>query len=95
MIRVLYYAGVRERAGVFETRVEGFLSGSGTLEELLKHLEERHDISVVDSSGADCPDPLSNLIFMVNGRHVAHVGGLDAPVAEGDTVSIFPLVGGG
>ena len=95
MIRVLYYAGVRERAGAFETRVEGFLSGSGTLAELLKHLEERHSISVVDSSDAGCSDPLSNLIFMINGRHVAHVGGLDAPVKDGDVVSIFPLVGGG
>ena len=92
MIRVLYYAGVRERTGTFETRVEGF---SGTVAELLKHLEESRGISVVDSSRGEDADPLSLLIFMVNGRHIAHIGGLDAPVSEGDIVSIFPLIGGG
>ncbi|BCR04452.1 hypothetical protein DESUT3_15210 [Desulfuromonas versatilis] len=30
-------------------------------------------------------------ILMVNGRH----GNLDQPLCEGDTVSLFPLVGGG
>jgi len=91
MIRVLFYAGVREKAGTFETRIEGF---SGTLAELVKHLKESHGISVLDSSAEDA-DPLSILIVMINGRHVAHVGGLDAPVSDGDVVSIFPLIGGG
>ncbi len=30
-------------------------------------------------------------ILMVNGRH----GELDQPLSEGDTVSLFPLIGGG
>ena len=88
MIRVLCYAGVRER----ETCVEDF---SGTLAGLLKHLEEHHGISMLDPAKAEDADPLSVLILMVNGRHVAQVGGLDAPVSDGDVVSIFPLVGGG
>ena len=91
MVRVLYYAGVRERVGVSETRVEGF---SGTLSELIKHLEEHCGVSVIDPCKADA-DPLSVLIFMINGRHIAHIGGLDAPVSDGGMVSIFPLVGGG
>ena len=101
MTRVLFYAGVREKAGTFEKRVEGF---SGTLAGLLKHLEERHGISLLDSQAegyegegyeAEIHDLLSVLIIMINGRHIAHVGGLDAPVSDGDVVSIFPLVGGG
>ena len=92
MIRVLYYAGVRERAGTSETRVEEF---SGTLAGLLKHLEERHGIPVIDPSKAASIDPLSVLIIMINGRHIAHIGGPDAPVSDGDVVSIFPLIGGG
>ena len=92
MIRVLYYASVRERAGAFETRVEGY---SGTFSGLLKHLEECHGISAMDPSKAAEADPLSVLILMLNGRHIAHVGGLDAHVSDGDVVSIFPLIGGG
>ena len=107
MVRVLFYAGVREKAGTFEKRIEGF---SGTLAGLVKLLEEHHGIFLLDSSqgegyetegyGAEghednAPDLLSVLIIMINGRHIAHVGGLDAPVSDGDVVSIFPLVGGG
>ena len=91
MIRVLYYAGVRERVGTSETRIEEF---SGTLDELLKHLEERCGVAVIEPSKANA-DPFSVLIFMINGRHIQHVGGLEAAVADGDVVSIFPLIGGG
>jgi len=92
MIRVLFYAGVRERVGTFETRVEGF---SGTFAGLMERLEELHGVSLADLSQAKGADPLSVLIVMINGRHIAHVGGLNAAVSEGDTVSIFPLIGGG
>jgi MoaD family protein len=92
MVRALFYAGVRERAGVSEKRIEEF---SGTLAGLLKFLDESHGITVIDSCKDKDADPLSDLIIMINGRHIAHVGGLDAPVSEGDVVTIFPLVGGG
>jgi len=36
-----------------------------------------------------------NLILILNGRHIEHVGGLSAPVKEGDHLAVFPLVGGG
>ena len=102
MIRVLYYAGVRDKTGTNETRVEGF-SHAGTIAGLVRHLEERHGIYLLNSSSSQVEhaknakntDLLSALIIMVNGRHIAHVGGLDAPVSEGDIVSIFPLIGGG
>lgn len=34
-------------------------------------------------------------IVMVNGRHIAHLRGVDTPLTEGDTVAVFPLVAGG
>jgi molybdopterin synthase sulfur carrier subunit len=36
-----------------------------------------------------------NIIIMVNGRHIEHLGGLDAVLKESDTVQIFPVVAGG
>jgi molybdopterin synthase sulfur carrier subunit len=35
------------------------------------------------------------IIIMINGRHIAHLGGLDAPLKSDDTVQIFPMVAGG
>ena len=99
MIRVLYYAEVRGKTGTNETRVEGFPC-SGTVAGLVRHLEEHHGIYLLkpnspQAENAQNTDLLSTLIVMVNGRHIAHVGGLDAPISDGDVVSIFPLVGGG
>jgi len=102
MIKVYYYASVREKTGTNETRVDGFSSGdhTGTIVDLVKHLEEHYGISLTNSDSplterANYADIISALIVMVNGRHIAHVGGLDALVADGDVVSIFPLIGGG
>ena len=92
MIRVLYYAGVRQKAGTSETRVEGF---SGTLLGLVRRLEERHGICLLNPSEHEESDLLSVFIIMINGRHIAHLGGLDSPVSEGDVVTVFPVVGGG
>ena len=89
---MLYYAGIRECAGTSKTCVDGF---SGTLAGLLRRLEERHGIFLSDYSGDEGADLLSSMIIMINGRHIAHVGGLDASVSDGDVVTIFPLVGGG
>lgn len=35
------------------------------------------------------------LSIMKNGRDVVHLEGLDTPLADGDTVSVFPPVAGG
>ena len=35
------------------------------------------------------------IIILINGRHVAHLGGIHAKLLPGDVVSIFPVVAGG
>jgi molybdopterin synthase sulfur carrier subunit len=35
------------------------------------------------------------MIFLVNGRDIAHLQGLDTPVNEDDVISLFPPIGGG
>ena len=35
------------------------------------------------------------IIFLINGRHVAHLGGTAAPLKPDDRVDIFPVVAGG
>ena len=34
-------------------------------------------------------------IILVNGKNIEHLKGLDTPLSDGDTVSIFPPAGGG
>lgn len=36
-----------------------------------------------------------HLIVMVNGTPVNSLAGLETPLAEGDTVAVFPVLGGG
>ena len=40
-------------------------------------------------------EDLGDVIIMVNGRHISHLGGLNALLNEKDTVQIFPVVAGG
>ena len=35
------------------------------------------------------------IIFLINGRHVNHLGGFSAPLNPDDTVDVFPVVAGG
>ncbi|MBE3111062.1 MAG: MoaD/ThiS family protein [Acidobacteria bacterium] len=36
-----------------------------------------------------------HLVVMVNGVHVESLRGLETPLAPGDTIAIFPMLGGG
>jgi len=35
------------------------------------------------------------IIFLINGRHVSHLGGVNAPLKPEDRVDVFPVVAGG
>lgn len=35
------------------------------------------------------------MIFLVNGRDITHLQGLDTPVGKDDVISLFPPIGGG
>lgn len=43
----------------------------------------------------DGEDLGEEIIILVNGRHVAHLGGMEAKLSPSDTVSVFPVVAGG
>lgn len=43
----------------------------------------------------DGEDLGEEIIILVNGRHVAHLGGIYAKLEPTDVVSIFPVVAGG
>jgi sulfur-carrier protein len=70
------------------------VEGSGsTLSDLLSDLESRHNglrERLVDQSG------LRRFVNVyLNDEDVRFLGGLDAPVKDGDTVTVLPAVAGG
>jgi molybdopterin synthase sulfur carrier subunit len=90
-LTVRYFATIRSYAGEAERRLDG---APPDLHELLVGLAERYEGRF---RAAVLPEGKLGeaLIVLVNGRNVRCLQGLDTPLADGDEVSIFPLVAGG
>ena len=68
-------------------------ANGGTLQEVLADLDARFP-GLTDRVRRD--GGLSRFVNVyVNGEDARHLGALEAPIAEGDTVSIIPAVAGG
>ncbi|GAB6280861.1 MAG: hypothetical protein STSR0007_09740 [Thermovirga sp.] len=90
MVRVSFFGMVRDITGEKETQI----SGGDSVESLLHALSERYGVGF-EEKVLKTPERDLDLILLLNGRHIEHVGGLSAPVKEGDHLAVFPLVGGG
>ncbi len=88
---VKYFATIRTYTNENFRRVEG---PPATLGPLLEQLAARYGKPFRRAVFAG--DELSpEIIILVNGRNVAYSGRLEAPLADDDEVSIFPMVAGG
>ena len=65
-----------------------------TMAELLDALYIAHP-TLRASLGGGTADVLAFTNFFINDIEVAEAGGLDAPLADGDTVTILPSMAGG
>jgi molybdopterin synthase sulfur carrier subunit len=90
-VTVRFFASVREIFGQKEavlTTDEAPTVGRA-LREVCDSRERQR--AVFESSDTVRPD----LILLVNGRNIAFIGGLRAPLQSGDVLSVFPPVKGG
>ncbi|MGE4483913.1 MAG: MoaD family protein [Oscillospiraceae bacterium] len=72
------------------------ITGPETVGALLHELSDRFGPAFRKKSlSADGNDLGTDLILLVNGRNAVHIGGFNATLTDGDTVSIFPIVAGG
>ncbi len=83
-IRIRYLSAIRDRAGLREEPVE--LPRGSRLRELASWLARSRNLKL--------PDPA--VMATLNGRGWGqYPEGLETPLAPGDEVALFPVVGGG
>jgi molybdopterin synthase sulfur carrier subunit len=90
-MKIHYFAMLREAAGKME---EEWDRPAATLGILLKDLSERYGASFqkwIMEKG----EMTSLTIILINGHDARHLGRMEAPLSEGDDISIFPPLAGG
>jgi len=88
---VKFFAYLRDYTGCSETDIPL----ASTIGDLARILCERYGSRLQDKLLTADGDLGPEIIVMINGRHVAHLGGINAPLTSDDTVQIFPMVAGG
>ena len=90
-MKVEFYANLRELTGcsVIDAPLTPTINGLINLlcERYGKNLAEK----LLTSQGELGPE----IIIMINGRHIVHLGGINAPLKENDLVQILPMIEGG
>lgn len=89
-MRVLFFSLVRQLTGEKEISVAEVRSVRELLEELSQRYGPAFRQELFPGGQAS-----SEHIIMINGRHMAHTGGLDTPLKDRDVVTIFPMIAGG
>ncbi|MFW6017236.1 MAG: ubiquitin-like small modifier protein 1 [Halapricum sp.] len=85
------FATFREAVG--QKTVERELPEGSTIETLLRHIEADHE--ELGGRLVENGEITSEVSVLKNGREVLHLDGIETPLQDGDTVSIFPPVAGG
>lgn len=91
-MQVKYFAYIRDYTKCKECNEED----KTTVKELLHHLSDKYGAEfrakALKNDGNELGD---DIIILVNGRHVAHLDGIDTKLLSSDVVQIFPVVAGG
>jgi molybdopterin synthase sulfur carrier subunit len=90
-MRVKFFAYLRDFTGCKETDVPC----QNTIGELTRVLAEKYGPRLREKMLAGDGGLGPEIIILINGRHVAHLGGINAPLKSDDVVQIFPMVAGG
>ena len=88
-VKAKFFANLRESVGKKELEIEAE-NIKNLLEVLIEDNEGLEEILFNDEGELQ-----ENLTIMVNGRPSNNMEGLDTELNDGDTVAIFPPVGGG
>ena len=90
-VKVKFFSNFRDLAGTAVTQLEA-VNVRDLLEKLVDRNEGLKDALVDSESDRELK---SGVTVMLNGRNVRFLDGLDTELSEGDTLAIFPPIGGG
>jgi len=90
-MKIKFFATYRE----ITRRKEEDFPAPENMRELLNNLCERYPGFREKLLTPDGMEVGGETIIMVNGRNIDHLDGIKTPLAETDTVSVFPVVAGG
>lgn len=90
-IKIKLFATLREKAGTKEINLE-----AGSIKEALNQIvEENEELEEVIFRSQKREELEESITVIKDGRNIIYLDGLETELDEGDTVSVFPAVGGG
>lgn len=95
-MRVRFFAYLRNFTGCVEAEIPYEETAGALARSLCDRYGDklRQKIFPVEKQGAQ--DEFNReIIILINGRHVCHLGGVAAPLKSDDRVDIFPMLAGG
>jgi molybdopterin synthase sulfur carrier subunit len=92
-VKVKFFTTLREIVGKKEEQIQ--LSGSVTLEALLKQLAKKHGEDFEDYIYDELGKVRGHLQFLINGKSASTDQRMKTKLREGDEIAILPPVGGG
>ncbi|UPW01215.1 MoaD/ThiS family protein [Halorussus gelatinilyticus] len=87
-LELRFFANFREAVG--QKTVEREYPDDATVGEVLADLTDEYGLDLFEDG-----DLRPQMSVMKNGTDVVHIDGVDTPLADGDTLSVFPPVAGG
>ena len=91
-MQVKYFAYIRD----FTKCKECIEEYKPTIKELLHSLSDKYGEQFRNEALTPDGDDLGErIIILVNGRHVAHLDGINTKISDTDIVQVFPVVAGG
>jgi len=92
-IKVRFFTSLREITGKKEDEIQ--LPSIITVGELLAHLSKKYGRDFTDYVYDEKGNVQTYIQILINGRGINAFQGFETKLKEGDTVAIFPPVGGG
>mgnify|MGYP001082690844 CR=1 FL=1 len=92
-ITVKFFTSLREITGKKEDEIQS--SSVITVEELLAHLSKKYGREFTEYLYDEKGNVQKYIQILINGRGINVLQGFETKLKEGDTVAIFPPVGGG
>lgn len=94
-VRVKVLGILKKVLGAEELRIDLRDEGEIRLKDVIEAILERANSSRNILLDPELRDPRPNIIVLINGKEIGLLGGLEAPIKDGDEIVLIPVVHGG